>query len=758
MTLSAHAACTSPSPLPSGFAVPCPVFSLSANSVPQSGSLTLSATPQAGTDYIYTTAYYAAGSQWLPVTLTGNNAAPSYSTGLAQGTFSASILSNLPLGTNYVVLWDWLWDGTAQCYKGPGLNQCNTGQWRIQSFTITSNATPTPVPYAYSQAAYVTGGQPWSGILVPSRAIDWSKAGVQGGIPTNYTQCGSTIAAYSGTAATINSALAACGANHYVLLGAGTFNLSTGIKWSVNNVVLRGSSPAQTKLVFTGHDSCGGLSGSICMIGTTTNYTGGPSNVANWTAGYSAGTTSITLSANTQGSVAPYVGATLILDQLDTGTTRSADNGNIFICSTGNGQCTQSSGGNGRSGRAQEQLVTITSVSGNGPYTVGITAGLNLPNWNSGQTPQAWWSNGPYVTGIGVENLSVDSSGDLPGLSSVITLYNAKNSWVKNVSIPLYLANPQSGTVKHVELYQSSHVTVRDSYFHGRASVDEYGLGCWDCGDNLVENNIFHYVPVPMNNENGYGNVFGYNFTINNFWGNPGGTWAQGSVYGHGSHEDFILAEGNIGHGLEFENYFGHWLFITAFRNRFTGFETGNQNQTVPIFVYGLNRYENIVGNVLGVAGYHNTYQTIANSSVANCQTSIYAIGLGDNCNNGNGTSKPVDDPAAVNTLMRWGNYDTVNAANRFVNSEVPSGISQYSNPVPTSNSLPASFYLSSKPAWFGSTPWPPIGPDVTGGNLAGVGGHAYKNPAQFCYESIGGLADGTGPLLANFDAKSCYP
>jgi len=76
--LSVSAACTNPSPLPSGYAAPCPVWSVSPASVSQSGTLALSATPQAGTDYIYTTAYYAKGTQWLPLTLTGNNAAPSY--------------------------------------------------------------------------------------------------------------------------------------------------------------------------------------------------------------------------------------------------------------------------------------------------------------------------------------------------------------------------------------------------------------------------------------------------------------------------------------------------------------------------------------------------------------------------------------------------------------------------------------------------------------------------------------------------------
>jgi hypothetical protein len=40
--------------------------------VSQSGSLTISAAPQAGTDYIYTTAYISQGSTWTAYTLSGN--------------------------------------------------------------------------------------------------------------------------------------------------------------------------------------------------------------------------------------------------------------------------------------------------------------------------------------------------------------------------------------------------------------------------------------------------------------------------------------------------------------------------------------------------------------------------------------------------------------------------------------------------------------------------------------------------------------
>src|SRR5438034_4433807 len=156
--LAVSAACTNPSTIPSGFAAPCPVFSLSATTVTQSQTLTLSATPQPGTDYIYTTAYVSQGTAWNPYTLSGNNAYPTYSSALASLTLSSTQLQALSLGTHYAVVWDWLWDATANCYKGPGLNQCNTGQWRVQSFSLTSTYTYSQSSYyAYSQSAYTSG-------------------------------------------------------------------------------------------------------------------------------------------------------------------------------------------------------------------------------------------------------------------------------------------------------------------------------------------------------------------------------------------------------------------------------------------------------------------------------------------------------------------------------------------------------------------------------------------------------------------------
>src|SRR2546428_13625800 len=104
-----------------------------------------------------------------------------------------------------------------------------------------------------------------------------------------------------------------------------------------------------------------------------------------------------------------------------------------------------------------------------------------------------------------------------------------------------------------------------------------------------------------------------------------------------------------------------------------------------------------------------------------------------------------------LSTLMRWGSYDTVSVLAQFNPSEVPSDLLRFSNRVPPDQTLPSSLYLSSQPSWWGTMPWPAIGPDVIGGEA--LTGHVYRNPAHVCYDVT--PKDGNGILL--FHADACY-
>jgi hypothetical protein len=555
-------------------------------------------------------------------------------------------------------------------------------------------------------------GQQWSGIVDPSRATDWSNAGVQGGIPNRTTIC--TTLNPGATASQINSAISGCPANQVVFLSAGTYNLSGAINISKSNVTLRGAGANQTLLHFTGSSGCNGPFALVCIRASAYIEPSGPPNSTTWTAGYAPGTNVITV-GSTSGMA---VGRVLILDQLNDGS----DNGDLFICSAGS--CT-GEGGNafGRNNRGQQQLVKITAISGN---QVTISPPIRMPNWRASQQPGAYWNgNASMVTGSGVEDLSIDGTNE-PAYT--LAFSNVSDSWARGIRT----INADRG---HVFLWQSMRITVRDSYFYGNqgGASQSYGVEDFSTGDNLIENNIFHHVTLPLShNGSNTGSVFGYNFAYDHYYTSPDSYILPTALY-HEVGISYLLHEGNDGAQIRNDNIHGTTHLNTEFRNHLYGDVCNcpaKTDNTQTIYLEDYSRFFNIVGNVLGRTGYYNVYQ--GSSSRA-----IFDV---------------AQQARNVQTLFRWGNYDTVNNAVRWESSEVPSGLANFANAVPATQNLPASFYLNSKPAFFGSVPWPPIGPDVTGGNIAGYAGHANKIPARLCYENT----PKTNNIL-NFNAAACY-
>ena len=577
--------------------------------------------------------------------------------------------------------------------------------------------------------------QGWSSILDSSRAIDWSTAGVIGGIPNRTATC----ATFSpgATSAQINTAIASCPANGVVVLNAGTYNLgSTGILFNnKSNVTLRGAGADKTLLNFSGSvgaptDCTGGAgTGVICVRNSSPdNWTGGPRHSGSWTGGYAKGTNVITLST-TSGLA---VGNIIMLDQLDD----SSDNGAIFVCTSTS--CTyKGSSQAARTNRGQTEIKTVTAINGN---QVTISPGLYMPNWRSSQSPGAWWGD-DTVKGVGIEDLAVTNDGNA---ATSFFFNNAVNCWVKGVK------SSPGPSRSHVWLYVSSHIEVRDSYFYGTASSasTSYGVETFPAADSLIENNIFQHIAAPvMLNGASPGTVVGYNLSVNNYYSVNSG-WMMPLFTDHDV--NFMeLLEGNDGQSMQTDNVHGTHHFVTMFRNYFHGdpSKTGN---TTTAHLWAYSRFFNIIGNVFGRSSYYTTYET----NLGSTGKEIYSFGEPDA-----GTASQPKDAVTRATVMRWGNYDTVSGASRFVAAEVPSAMSgvlaPFSNAVPANNSLPDSFYLRAKPAFWGSMPWPAIGPDVSGGN--GPGGHSYDIPATSCYLSVmGGPADGSGAVL-NFNADKCY-
>src|SRR5690606_140446 len=115
----------------------------------------------------------------------------------------------------------------------------------------------TSVLLLFSVSSY---GQPWSGILAPDRAADWSRVGIPGGIPKRDTIC-ANISAGTSTAA-IQSTINNCPANQVVMFGAGTFNLSGAGLHSNKGIVLRGQGPSKTTVVLNGENLFFGSTGT----------------------------------------------------------------------------------------------------------------------------------------------------------------------------------------------------------------------------------------------------------------------------------------------------------------------------------------------------------------------------------------------------------------------------------------------------------------------------------------------------------------
>lgn len=754
---------------------------------------------------------------------------------------------------------------------------------------------------------------PWSGVISPSRAINWSGAGVVGGVPTRSTQCGSTIAAYGSSSApaspsTINSAIAACTPGEFVQLGSGTFYISGGIDFTGhNNVTLRGMGANSTFIEFSSSDAkCGGPDASVCLS-SANNSPEFEGTVCDWTSGYSQGTTTITIAncgstTPAKGSISNLVvGGIMVLDQVDSAN----DTGQIWMCDQpaasvgaltatceqeGNGgdarnngvsasgsstYCASLSGGqsSGNCDRDQQQIVQVTqcdSVTTPGHVcssgtNITISPGLYMPNWASGQHPQAWFNTN--AVGNSLENLSIDDGGTNIS-SSNITIGNCYGCWISGI-------RSLNGNRAHIVTSWSSHFTVQNSYFYENLShaAESYGMEIRGGSDGLVINNIFQQTTDTSPTVACSGCVIAYNYDIFEAYQQGTGSydWFQATFYQHDGGDSFNLFEGNYGTGYTGDIIHGTHHFTTLYRNFLPGwqqacgvgptivnvsgtsvtwvsggqFVTGSawngipivingtsysissvnsatsltlsasagtltntymyaacSNQTVALGLMGGSRYFNVIANVIGTPGYHSQYQcsvlTTSTSNCANATKSIYSlgytiyVGVNDSSTNGYCTSPSCTatsyyDPQTPAYLMRWGNWDSVNAATQWNSSEVPSSVSPYGNPVPTTSctssaSCPASLFLSSQPSWWGSSPWPAIGPDVSGGNIGqcsggahgmvpaisgqctggtfsatAYAGHANSIPAMNCAINVMGMPpDGSGGVLT-FNASNCY-
>jgi hypothetical protein len=581
------------------------------------------------------------------------------------------------------------------------------------------------------------GAQSWKPLLAPGSGIDWSQAGV-GRIPARAVNCATLKPA--ATLEQINAALVACPAGQTVFLEAGTYAIGGTVRVP-SNVTLRGAGADGTILNATGKGE------AVIAMGSG----GVPFRPRVIKSGAAQGSTQIELVSAAGIATGQYLAISELNDPAY--VTAAGSGGNCNWC---DGGWTKDGG------RSRGQIVAVTAASGN---TLTIEPALY-----SAYTHEAVAVPFDIATSqAGVEDLQVKANNT--GYATSFLLDMCARCWVRGVE-----GNYADGD--HVTILWGYRDEVRDSYFSnaylhvpgGHDSDIAMGL---KTSASLIENNIIertHEAVMPQ--WGAAGNVIAYNYTMGEFDSGAENVVIGGVDY-HGGHPQFNLLEGNVLTAIYADSVWGSSSETTAFRNWVVGTNRvceplaargpvdcakghyGFQAARALQFSY-LSTRNNLIGNVIGSA----QMQALKGYSTAVPQTPAleypdkrgyegaagitfgYGSANDDGTGDGCGGGKPPCHAAKTSATNRMhGNFNNLGGGVEWMPG-VP-------------RTLPASFYLAAKPGWWGTTPFPAVGPDVTGGK--GPGGHAYGNPAEACYTKVMGGSDGGAGSPLAFNAERCY-
>ena len=511
-------------------------------------------------------------------------------------------------------------------------------------------------------------------IIPDDRKIDWSYAGIPGGIPERTSVCAiidSTVYGNGTTDATdtIQNALDSCPDEQVVFVPEGTY-LVSGTVHLYDFDTLRGAGPGKTILKHTGGysrsivDMRGLIYWQLASLHKTHNV-------------LTADKDSLVITLSETSGITP--GDILLINQL---------NDNILVDPEGvEGKCTYCGYENGD--RTLGQIAGVNAVFGN-------LVTLNLPlhwTYDTDLDPWAYQVDADaMIHNAGLEGLSLTQ--DNPEVEFMIEMDGAQYSWVKNVEIQ----NIQRRAMWIINSLQNE---IRECYVH--TGIDGYGrdrgygiLLDVHSSNNLVENNILSTIDGGgvMTAGGASGNVIAYNYIHNILFDDPWWLIASPSI-NHAPHPKMNLWEVDIGIKAEGDIIHGSSSHNTIFRSRMAGWQSDTiTTRNNAIEFAAKNTYMNVVGSVLGMPGKSNRYEVLPGQPYDDwSEKVIWTLGVGSG----------VDDPNVVATLLRHGNYDYV------TNSVVW-------DPGIANHELPDSLYLGGRPDWWcQETPWPPIGPDVAG-------------------------------------------
>jgi hypothetical protein len=372
-----------------------------------------------------------------------------------------------------------------------------------------------------------------------------------------------------------------------------------------------------------------------------------------------------------------------------------------------------------RQDRVTAEIKEIASVAGN---RVTFTSPLHI-NYRANPDHNAQLTSFPdFVRDAGIEDLTVTG-----GSNGNVRFQAAAYSWAKNVELDWWLE-------EGFPISNSFRVEIRDSYLHdhgcAQPSADSYLISLSEgSSEVLIENNVLARADKMMVARcAGAGSVVGYNYADQGYINYIPGWIEVGLNASHMVGPHHVLFEGNYGFNWDSDVTHGNSIYMTIFRNHLRGMRTPFTNQldgivqddnndpgAGPKRVAGAQAYSywmTFVGNVLGSPGQMTGWTYDASGPAGWNTDTIWLLGW----------DTDYFDPEVRNTAVRDGNWDWVQGQQTWHNT--PTG----------DHDLPDSLYLSSKPAFFGSLPWPWV--DPTTGNVATL-------PAQVRFNGLLVFADG---------------